>query len=316
MPKKKPVNGEYRIKMNNYIEHKVTFSDRFENIFVKAALLLRGSRKLFSNETEADKYIEKAKSENYVFSPGQNFSCRVSKKRLFETEYAVFEPNENEKEQAKTTVLYLHGGAYVRHMTKLHLKLVDRLCKKSHARFIVPAYLTAPKHGFSESASQIAAIYEKETKESEKAIIAGDSCGGAIGVCILPLLSKKPDMLLLFSPLLKHEIIGHEETEKLSLKDPMFGGTKGLFKFINCWEKETVLSDPMKNDFSFLPKTYVFTSKGDMLSVGCFDFFEKAKESGADITLEIWDKMFHDFVLYPLPCSKALLNRAAELIGK
>ena len=298
--------------MSDYIEHKAAFLNSFGNIFVKAALLLRGSKKLFSNESEAEKYIEKTKSESYIFSPGNNFSCRVSTKKLFETEYAVFEPNE--KERAKTTVLYLHGGAYVRHMTKLHLKLIDRLCKKSRARFIIPAYLTAPKHSFFESAKQIAAIYEKETKESEKVVIAGDSCGGAIGVCILPLLFKKPDTLLLFSPLLSHKIVGHEATEKLSLKDPMFGGTKGLFRFISCWENETALSDPIKTDLSILPKTYIFTSRCDMLSAGCFDFFEKAKASGADVTLEIWDKMFHDFVLYPLPCSKELLNRAAEII--
>ena len=304
--------------MNNYIEHETTFFDDIENIFVKAVLLLRGSKKLFSNENAARKYLEKVKNEVYIFSPGKNLKSSVSRKKLLETEYAVFEPNGNQK--PKTAVFYLHGGAYVRHITRHHLKFIDRLCTESKARFIVPAYLTAPKYGFLESVGQLAEIYKKETESFERVVIAGDSCGGAIGVCLLKHLSengaKFPQTLLLFSPLLNHEISGHEETERLSSDDPMFGGTKGLSLFIDCWSNGNTASNPIEADISALPKTYIFTSKGDMLSAGCLDFFEKAKALGFDITLEIWNKMFHDFVLYPLPSSKKLLKKAAEIIEK
>lgn len=302
--------------MENYFEHDVTFLDRFENRFVKAALLARGSRKLFSNEKNAKAYLEKLKGESYAFSPGKSRSCRVTKKKHLETEYAVFEPTTGER--SKTTVFYLHGGAYVRHITKLHLKMIEKLCVKTGARFVVPAYLTAPGSNFSKSAAQLSAIYLEESKGSEKMIVCGDSCGSAIGVCLLPFFSRlgapKPEKLLLFSPLLSHEIVNHEMTNTLSVSDPMFAGTAGLYYFINSWACGEELSDPIKTDFSLLPKTYIFTSKGDMLHAGCLDFFEKAKKNGADVRLEIWNDMYHDFVLYPLPCSKSLLKTAEKII--
>ena len=70
------------------------------------------------------------------------------------------------------------------------------------------------------------------------------------------------------------------------------------------------------NYFSLLPLTYIFTSSNDMLSVGCRRFYEKAVLFSADVTVESYDGMFHDFILYPLPRSKQLLKKAAVLINE
>ncbi len=294
--------------MIGYIEHEAAPFERFENKFVKLALLARGSKRLFSNEQKAEKYLEKVKEESFSFPLRGRFPCNFEKKKILDTEYVVFEP----KGGAKTVVFYLHGGAYVRHITKLHLKTVSRLCAESGVRFVVPAYLTAPKYGFSKSAEQLLAIFEKEIKKDETAILAGDSCGCAIAVCLLPQIAKsglsEVKKLLLFSPLLRHDITDCEKTKTLSKTDPMFGGTRGLELFIESWCRNEKCADPMSIDFSLLKKTYIFTSKGDMLHAGCLDFCEKAKLCGADVSLEVWDDMFHDFVLYPLPSSKALLK--------
>ena len=53
-----------------------------------------------------------------------------------------------------------------------------------------------------------------------------------------------------------------------------------------------------------------------MLSVGCRRFYEKAVLFSADVTVESYDGMFHDFILYPLPRSKQLLKKAAVLINE
>lgn len=314
----KTLKRKQRIKMNSYIEHDVVALERLENRFIKLALLARGSKRLFSNCQKAERYLEKMEEKSFSFPSCGRLPCKVEKKKILDTEYVVFEPNGGAK--TKKSVFYLHGGAYVRHITKLHLKTVARLCAESGVRFVVPAYLTAPKYGFSTSAEQLLAIFEKEIKKDETAILAGDSCGCAIAVCLLPKLEKRGltqvEKLLLFSPLLCHDIDNCKRTKVLSKTDPMFGGTEGLRLFLESWCRNEKCADPMSIDFSLLKRTYIFTSKGDMLHVGCLDFFEKAKAGGANVLLEIWNEMFHDFVLYPLLSSKALLKRARKIINE
>lgn len=297
--------------MGEYILHGVSTADRFKNRFVKTALLIRGSKKLFSSEKAADEYLEKIRDENFNLRLEENFECNVEKRKFLDTEYAVFEPK---GEKSATTVFYLHGGAYVRHITKLHLKMLDRLCKRTKARIVAPCYLTAPKYDFHQSAEQLIGIYHKETLKSEKIIISADSCGAAIGVCLLEPISnqglKMPEKAVFFSPLLSHGLFEKKEFES----DPMFGGTKGLARFAESWSNGSSAADPMKINFSLLPKTYIFTSKGDMLHEVCLDFFKKAEENNADVTLEMWNEMYHVFALYPLSASKEVFETAVGLI--
>ena len=301
---------------SKYLECPVGRGDRIINRFVKLALLARGSRKLFSSRENAAEYIEKAGKEPYSLELGGKYPCRVSKETVCGLECAVFEPFEGKGE---IRVLFFHGGAYVRRMTKHHIKVLASLCAKSGARIIAPCYPTAPQYTFSKSIDKLAALYGCLCADGKRTVLSGDSCGAAIAVCLQGEIKKRDlsecEKLVLFSPLLSHDI-GDAETAKLAFSDPMFGGTEGLHAFVDVWSGGNTLADPFNTDFSALVPTYIFTSSGDMLSAGCRRFFEKAVAANAEIAVESYDGMFHDYFLYPLPCSKALLKRVAELINE
>ena len=312
-----------RRKMENNIRRiSISKTDKFLNGFVKLALLARNSKKLFSNEQTAKEYLEKMENDSFSLSVRSNRKTVAFQKKLGQTEYAVIKPKGTEA--PKTTIFYIHGGAYVRHLTKLHVKLAQKLSVKTGSAVILPAYLTAPKHCARESLGELSKIYESVSKESERITLSGDSCGAAICVnllnCIEERKLKKPECLFLFSPLLNLSFSESEETKKLSLSDPMFGGTEGLSAFVDCWRGDFEKNDPRFEPFSvpteLLPKTFLFTSGRDMLSVGTIEFFEKAASGGAEIRAFVFEEMFHDFVLYPLPCAKKCVEKASELMSE
>ena len=305
---------------NGYSERKVSGGDLFINKFIRLVLEVRGSKRIFSNSDTARAYLKKVKCKNYRLSVKGCRRSAVEISSLGDTLFAEFEPKS--KAAAKTQVLYLHGGAFVRHMNPLHIKLVDRLCGESGARIVIPAYLTAPNFTCRESLGRIADIYERMLEKSDDIILMGDSCGGGMCVNLLTFLAERdlpaPKKIIMFSPLLDLRLKGDSETERFSKDDPMFGGTDGIQLCVDAWRGEYKANDPhfdpFGTDFGSLPPTYIFTSGGDMLHVGCERFYKKAAESAECIHIIKYNAMFHDFVLYPLSCSADCLKEAAKLI--
>lgn len=307
----------FRGKQNmerEFVEFPVSRSDRFVNHFVKLALLMRGSGKLFSSAKAASEYLQKGSGKSRSLELCGRYPCRAFQKTLCGLECAVFEPF---GEECEARVLFFHGGAYVRRMTEHHIKTLAALCAKSGAQIIAPCYPTAPEYNFSQSIEALAKLYESVCAEKKGIVLSGDSCGAAIAVCLSGEIAKRglPECkkLLLFSPLLSHDIC-NAETAELAAVDPMFCGTEGLKLFIDVWSAGNDLAEPFKTDVRLLAPTYIFTSSCDMLSVGCRRFFEKAAAAGAKITAESYEGMFHDYFLYPLSCSKELLKKSAALI--
>lgn len=305
---------------NGYFEKRISPSDRFMNQFVRLALLLRGSRHLFSSISACEEYLKTAECKAVSVSAGKVKNCTVSKEAYRDTEYYIFKP-ENAL-QTQTAVMYFHGGAYVRRLTSHHVRLIKTLCAKTGFTFVVPLYLTLPEYTCRESLGQLMGIYKSLLEKNENVIFAGDSCGGAICVSLLAHINdeklKKPKKLVLFSPFLDHEIIGDAETERIAKRDPMFGGTKGLGFLAERWcsgfEKDDPHAEPLYTDFGMNVPLCIFTSDGDMLSVGCKRFFEKAKDFGAPVRIVCFEKVFHCFVLYPLAAARECIDEAAKLM--
>ncbi|MCM1544580.1 MAG: alpha/beta hydrolase [Ruminococcus sp.] len=289
------------------------------SLIVKSILLIRDSKSLFSSKDNADEYLENMLSEDYNIADDISNLKGAQLRQNDKTQYLVF-GNEN----SDTYIFYLHGGAFVRHMTSLHLSFMKKLSKKSGACIVAPAYLTAPAHQWSESIEQLTAIYQNILNEhpNSKVVFMGDSSGAAIAVEMQNyLISRKipqPCKLILLSPLLELDVTKNEDMKAFAAKDPMFGGVDGLQQFIKAWAGDTSLDspeiNPMSTDFSALPETHIYIGSSDMLSFDAKLFFEKATENNADVTLNIYEKMYHCFMIYPLISSMNVLNETAKIV--
>lgn len=305
---------------NGYFERELSVHDRLMNHFVRLALLARGSGRLFSSKRACEEYLKTAQCKPVDLPTGERKGITVFKEKYCDTEYYIFKPKA--EANSKTVVMYLHGGAYVRRLTSHHVRLIEKLCRKTGCIFVVPLYLTLPEYSCRESLEQLLEIYRTLTEKYENVVLCGDSCGGAICVNLLPFIEqsglKKPKKLILFSPFLDHRVEGDAETEKIAKHDPMFCGTGGLGFLAECWcegfEKDDPCAEPACAEFKSGVPVCIFTSGGDMLSAGCKRFFEKGTAAGAPIRLVYFEKTYHCFVLYPLDAARFCMNETAKLI--
>ena len=106
-----------------------------------------------------------------------------------------------------TTVLYLHGGAYIGGVTKTYHNLAGRLAKQLHGEVYLPLYPFAPEHPFPAAVNRVMEAYEyllAKGKNPSDIVIAGDSAGGGLTLATLLHTRDKglpqPRCAVLFSP--------------------------------------------------------------------------------------------------------------------
>lgn len=80
-------------------------------------------------------------------------------------------------ENAKNTILYIHGGAYALEINYQHLLYCWLLSRKLDAHVLAPVYPLAPLHNANEAHDMITELYGKLVQRSNL-ILMGDSAGG------------------------------------------------------------------------------------------------------------------------------------------
>ncbi len=88
---------------------------------------------------------------------------------------------------ARSTVLYLHGGAYVQGSAKAYCHLAGQIAARAQAAIFIPEYRLAPEHRFPAAFDDALAAF---TASSATAIV-GDSAGGGLALAILPFTNAK-----------------------------------------------------------------------------------------------------------------------------
>ena len=106
-----------------------------------------------------------------------------------------------------TTVLYLHGGAYIGGVTKTYHNLAGRLAKQLHGEVYLPVYPFAPEQPFPAAVNRVMEAYEyllAQGKNPSDIVIAGASAGGGLTLATLLHIRDKglpqPRCAVLFSP--------------------------------------------------------------------------------------------------------------------
>jgi acetyl esterase/lipase len=77
------------------------------------------------------------------------------------------------------------------------------------------------------------------------------------------------------------------------------------------------LVSPVNADLTRLPPIYIQAGGSEILLPGIQEFVSRAKQQGADVSLEIWPEMNHDFQAfgYDVPQSAEAIQRIGEVIA-
>ena len=205
---------------------------------------------------------------------------------------------------AKNTILYIHGGAYVLEINHQHLLYCFLLSKKLDAYVIAPVYPLAPLHKANETYEIITEIY-KMLLLRNNLILMGDSAGGGFVHSFCQYLETlnltQPKKIITFSPWVD---ISMGSSPYDSQNDSMLGeiGLRGVGK---CWAGEWNARDwrvsPLFGDNSNLPDTLIFTGENEIFNEDIRKYVENLKRDGVNVKLVTGKGLFHIYPLFPMP---------------
>jgi len=219
-------------------------------------------------------------------------------------------------------ILYLHGGAYALGSIDTHREFVARLARATSMRAHALNYRLAPEHPFPAALQDVTAAYgwlQTQGVAPSSIIVAGDSAGGGLALAALVELRNGgkplPAGAVCISPWVDLTLSGASiqgQAQVFCILDP---DSLEMYAAYYAREQDTAspLISPLFADLSGLPPLLIQVGADEILLDDAKRCADKARQAGVDVTLEIWDEMFHVFQLFPfLPETKEAVAHIAE----
>lgn len=200
-------------------------------------------------------------------------------------------------------MLYLHGGGYVMGSCATHRALAARLAKACDVRVLVIDYRLAPEHPHPAALEDSLDAYQWLMNQGfapTDLIVAGDSAGGGLVLSTLVSLrdagAPLPAMAICLSPWTDLAGTGESLTTKAKLDPWVTADALALgAHYIGGNDPRHPLISPLYADLHGLPATLIHVGSDEILLSDSTRLAERAKAAGVDVTLKIWDRMWHVF---------------------
>jgi len=234
-----------------------------------------------------------------------DFEFKLEDKRVGDTPCVVYRTPQTRVENP--LILYLHAGAFVSGSARNNASAVIPTCHLSGCEAIAVEYSLAPENVFPTQLNEISAVYKTlldAGRDPSTIILLGDSAGGALAVSSLfrwrRLGLALPAALVLLSPTL--DAASKSDTfEALRGRDPLFSAA-GRDSVIECFRLYAGDADttdpevsPIEGDTKGFPPILIHVGTREVLLGDAARFAEKARRAGADVSLRVFDGMFHLF---------------------
>jgi len=204
--------------------------------------------------------------------------------------------------RSEKVILYLHGGGYVTGSIEDHRMMCGLLANATGTKVLIPEYRLAPEHPFPAALDDALKVYQwllGQGYSSTNMIIAGDSAGGGLGVATVLALKEKsgslPAAVVCLSPWADLALTGQSHTTKAKAEAIL--NKDVLHEWALCYTDESNLTNPLVSpihgDFHGFPPLLIQVGSEEILLDDSILLAEKAKSAGVDVTLKIWDGMWH-----------------------
>jgi acetyl esterase/lipase len=222
-------------------------------------------------------------------------------------------------------VLYFHGGGYNACSPNTHRELCANISIASCAKVLLIDYRLAPENPFPAALEDATSSYRwllKNGYSNENIAVAGDSAGGGLSVAASISLrdggEPMPSSVACISPWTDLELSGDSIKTHASI-DPMLTLEVLQHMASNYIKKNNPCSpyiSPIYADLKGLPPLFIQVGSDEMLLDDSIRIVEKAKNSGVDVKLEIYDQMWHVWHLAArfMPEAKKAVNELGLFI--
>lgn len=222
-------------------------------------------------------------------------------------------------ESIVTTILYFHGGAYLRPITTHHWNFLADMAKRLRARIVIPLYPKVPETDCTGTMDFALEIYREVLNQAGPGplFLMGDSAGGGLTLSVAiqaARLGVQPATgVVLLSPWLDVSMSSPEQAA-IAIDDPMLM-LPGLLSAGQLYAGNRATNDPLPSplfgSLAGLPPIQIVAGSRDILVTDSRRLAEKAKIEGHRLTYHEEPGLMHVYTILPLPEA----DRARDLIA-
>jgi acetyl esterase/lipase len=199
-------------------------------------------------------------------------------------------------------LLYLHGGGFTSGSPVTHRELAARLALATALSVLVVDYRLAPEHPFPAAIDDAVAAYRwllAQGYEPRSIVFGGDSAGTALALSALLALRERalplPAAAFLISSWVDLTMSGESIASRAQV-DPLTtqaGLAAAARLYLADADPRLPLASPLFGDLAGLPPLLLQSGDHEVLLSDATRLAERAAAAGVDVTLEVWDEMWH-----------------------
>jgi acetyl esterase/lipase len=223
-------------------------------------------------------------------------------------------------------VLYLHGGGYFFGSPQTHRQLALNMAKHCDAPLFSLDYRLAPEHRFPAALDDAVAAYcwLAQKYPQKRIVIAGDSAGGGLGLCVALELRNQahrpPAAIVLFSPWTDLACIG-ASLDRNDRRCAMFTarGVRGAAGYyLGDADPRNPRASPLYADLAGLPPTQIFASTDEVLLDDSLRLADKARAAGVVVELQLRAGVPHIWPIFArlIPEGRESLHQVTAFIAR
>jgi acetyl esterase/lipase len=223
-------------------------------------------------------------------------------------------------------ILYLHGGAYALGSIDTYREFVARMARATSMVGLAINYRLAPEDPFPAALEDANTAYGwllAQGVDPSRIIIAGDSAGGGLALAALVVLrdtgTPLPAGAVCLSPWTDLTLSGASIQSNAHVDCVLDADSLEVYAKLYAGERDLAspLISPLFADLSDLPPLLIQVGTDEILLDDAMRCAAGARQMGVDVTLEIWDEMFHVFQLVPfLPETKKAAGHITEFVSQ
>ncbi len=199
-------------------------------------------------------------------------------------------------------LVYFHGGGYATGTLDSARALFSHLARAARARLLAVDYRLAPEHAFPAAVHDAVTAYRFAVSAGhapEHIALIGDSSGGGLALNALVALRDLGDPLpgaaVCLSPWTDLTLSG-ASLQANRESDPMVSATTLALMadaYLGDADRRSPTASPLFADLAGLPPLLLQVGTGELLLDDATRFAERAEVAGVDVTLELWEDVFH-----------------------
>ena len=200
-------------------------------------------------------------------------------------------------------ILYIHGGTFFAGSIVSHRPLAANIAVAAGTRVLIIDYRLSPENPYPAGLEDVIAAYHwlREHVSAQEIAIASDSAGGALTLGLLLALrdggETLPACAVCLSPATDLTLEGEtwQTNRKRDIMLEYWKMVKGLEIYLCDTDPRNPLASPLHGNLNGLPPLLIQVGSAEMLLSDSTRFGEKARTAGVDVTVEVWERMQHEW---------------------